>query len=531
MNILLVDDDIPTMDLILSSIDWPALGIEKVHTAYSCQPAKAILRSENIDLVISDIEMPKGSGLELLQWIREQGIPTEFVLLTCHEKFEYAATAIKMEVMEYIIKPFDPEIMKLTIRRCAKKIARKKEEQARLEIGDWHVKNLARDENAFWLSLLNMPVGDLQTLRADLAARGLLISADAAYCLIVTRITDYAVKMEEMGNKLFVFFLKSLYAEEIFHQPDSARTVIRFEDSDVWVVAAAENSPELEHACARMLARCEQTLHLHGTCCVGLPRPLTELAAGFMQIQKIMVSSVGHFGGYFREDQAERESDGQPILNLREIETLLVRMDKREILNRIKREMDIRSSMRRLNEHTLHTLRKEVTQAVYAHMLREGVAATQAVGDEAFDRLSDNACRSPMDLIRWANYLLEKTFQTMEEQSRTDSLVDRVNAYIVAHYFEPLSRDQIAAEFHLTPQYLAKLYSKKTGKFMMDFLREYRLEQARKLLSRGELSVSEVAMQTGFDNFSYFSTLFKKETGISPQQYRASMLKLEENSE
>jgi len=149
MNILLVDDDIPTMDLILSSIDWPAIGIEKVHTAYSISPAKQILLNNSIDLVISDIEMPKGSGLELLQWIREQGIPTEFVLLTCHEKFEYAATAIKMEVMEYIIKPFDPEIMKLTIRRCAQKIARKKEEQSRLEIGDWHLRNLSRDENAF----------------------------------------------------------------------------------------------------------------------------------------------------------------------------------------------------------------------------------------------------------------------------------------------------------------------------------------------------------------------------------------------
>ena len=87
--------------------------------------------------------------------------------------------------------------------------------------------------------------------------------------------------------------------------------------------------------------------------------------------------------------------------------------------------------------------------------------------------------------------------------------------------------DGIAAEFHLTPQYLAKLYSKKTGQFLMDYLREYRLEQAKKLLMKGDMSVSEVAMNTGFDNFSYFSTLFKKETGMSPQQYRASIMKTE----
>ena len=528
MNILLVDDDIPTMDLILSSIDWPAIGIEKVYTAYSISPAKSILTSSSIDLVISDIEMPRGSGLELLQWIREQNIPTEFVLLTCHEKFEYAATAIKMEVMEYIIKPFDPEIMKLTIRRCAEKIARKKEELSRLEIGDWHLRNLARDENAFWLSLLNAPAGDLTALRAEIAARGLLISAEDTYCLIVTRITDYEAKMREMGDKLFFYCLKSIYAEEIFHQPESPRTVTRLEETDAWVIAAAENKPGLEQACAAVLSRCGHTLHLQGTCCVGRPRPLTELASGFMRIQKIMVSSVAHFGECFREEQAQQESGEGQILDLQKMENMLIRKDKRAILNEIKREMDIRSSMRRLNEHALHTLRKEVTQAVYAHMLKEGMQVTRAVGDEAFDRLADNACRSPMDLIRWANYLLERTFQSLEELSRADTLVERVNAYISAHYAEPLSRDDIAAAFHLTPQYLAKLYSKKTGKFLMDALREYRLEQAKKLLTRGDTSVSEAAMKTGFDNFSYFSTLFKKETGMTPQQYRAAATKTEE---
>lgn len=528
MNILLVDDDIPTMDLILSSIDWPAIGIEKVHTAYSISPAKQILLNNSIDLVISDIEMPRGSGLELLQWIREQRIPTEFVLLTCHEKFEYAATAIKMEVMEYIVKPFDPDIMKLTIRRCAQKIARKKEEQSRLEIGDWHLRNLARDENAFWLSLINTPVSDPQTLRTDISARGLLISASDSYCLIVTRITDYETKMREMGDKLFLYCLKSIYAEEIFQLPESPRTVTRLEETDAWVIAAAENRPELERACAAVLSRCEQTLRLQATCCIGQPRPLTELASGFMRIRKIMVSSVAHFGGCFREEQAGEESGDRQILNLREMENLLIRRDRRGILNELKREMDVRSSMHRLSEHTLHTLRKEVTQAVYAHMLKEGMQVTRAVGDEAFDRLADNACRSPMDLIRWANYLLEKTFQTLEELSRTDTLVERVNAYISAHYAEPLGRDEIAAAFHLTPQYLAKLYSKKTGRFLMDALREYRLEQARKLLTQSDLTVSEVAMRIGFDNFSYFSTLFKKETGMTPQQYRAAMLKAEE---
>ena len=58
----------------------------------------------------------------------------------------------------------------------------------------------------------------------------------------------------------------------------------------------------------------------------------------------------------------------------------------------------------------------------------------------------------------------------------------------------------------------------------MDYLREYRIQQAKKLLSREDISVSEAAMQSGFDNLSYFSTVFKKETGMTPQQYRQSVL-------
>ena len=108
MNILIVDDDIPTMDMIVSTIDWQAIGFQQVFTAYSIAPAKKILAENQVDLVISDIEMPRGSGLDLLKWIRDREMDTAFVLLTCHEKFEYAATAIKMEVMEYDDKPFDP---------------------------------------------------------------------------------------------------------------------------------------------------------------------------------------------------------------------------------------------------------------------------------------------------------------------------------------------------------------------------------------------------------------------------------------
>lgn len=64
---------------------WAVSSVDK---AYNIEQAKKILLSKNIDLVISDVEMPMGSGLDLLRWFREQEMEGEFLLLTCHEDFQ-----------------------------------------------------------------------------------------------------------------------------------------------------------------------------------------------------------------------------------------------------------------------------------------------------------------------------------------------------------------------------------------------------------------------------------------------------------
>ncbi|MBR5945423.1 MAG: response regulator [Lachnospiraceae bacterium] len=85
MKVLIVDDDIATVDVIKNTVDWTDLGVSDVFTAYNIKSAKSVLLDEDIDIVISDIEMPQGSGIDLLEWFRERELDGEFLLLTCHE--------------------------------------------------------------------------------------------------------------------------------------------------------------------------------------------------------------------------------------------------------------------------------------------------------------------------------------------------------------------------------------------------------------------------------------------------------------
>ena len=89
MNILLVDDDRFIIKALQETIHWEALGIEQVYTASSLSQAQAIIQSRPIALMISDIEMPQGSGLDLLAWVRSEKYDIQTIFLTNYADFNY----------------------------------------------------------------------------------------------------------------------------------------------------------------------------------------------------------------------------------------------------------------------------------------------------------------------------------------------------------------------------------------------------------------------------------------------------------
>ena len=133
--------------------------------------------------------------------------------------------------------------------------------------------------------------------------------------------------------------------------------------------------------------------------------------------------------------------------------------------------------------------------------------------------MCQKASQSVIDMIRWVSFLLDCTFEYEENVQKQYTLGEKIHQYIKEHYKEDIGRNELAEEFHLAPEYLSKTYKKQMGVNLKDTIAECRIEEAKRLLERGE-RVSDVAEEVGFDNFTYFSTMFKKYTGITPNQYR-----------
>ena len=87
-------------------------------------------------------------------------------------------------------------------------------------------------------------------------------------------------------------------------------------------------------------------------------------------------------------------------------------------------------------------------------------------------------------------------------------------------YTEPLSLTQISEYINVNPSSLSSEFNAEMGMSLTEYISRLRLEHAQRLLADTDLSVSEIACQSGFANVKYFREVFKKQTGMSPQQYR-----------
>ncbi len=111
MNLLIVDDEYFIVQSLLRDLDFDALGITSVSTAFSVQQAQDVFAEKHIDILLTDVEMPRHSGLYLIEWANEQGYKPLSLILTGHPLFDYAQRAVKLHCFGYILKPAAPDVL------------------------------------------------------------------------------------------------------------------------------------------------------------------------------------------------------------------------------------------------------------------------------------------------------------------------------------------------------------------------------------------------------------------------------------
>ena len=109
MDILIVDDEHREVAIIEHLLKGAPFNIKRIYKAYSLKETIEILKKYPVPVVLCDIEMPGGNGLELAEWIEDNKLETEIIYLTGHTDFSYVRTALRFGVVDYLVKPIERE--------------------------------------------------------------------------------------------------------------------------------------------------------------------------------------------------------------------------------------------------------------------------------------------------------------------------------------------------------------------------------------------------------------------------------------
>lgn len=496
-HLLLVDDEDLTVERLRSAIDWPSLGVSQVFSAFSMQQAQKLFLSERIDVMVCDIEMPAGSGIELLRWVREQGYPTVNIFLTGHADFSYAKDALSLQTLEYILKPVSFEEVERVVRRAVLQVkARQEEEETR--------------RLQFFRRLIQgeiMPNSD--SIGRAAQKIGLPYSAASACIPALLASKDHFIMEETSGAWDTSPAIRNI-VEETVH-PLLCRP-LSFSGCLLLLFPDSLSQTEAAQHCQAALDAVFCSLSFHLLFCLGEKVPLEELKSQVTRLQ-LEEREIVQDSGVFLMDASQKPRrspvGAKPSYAL--WRTMLEQGDPDSVTRHVQAYLD---SLPRVDRETLCRFYDGYWQMAYT-LLRSHDISAHFLESSYPDEVTHSLPR----LIGWVE-TLNRGLSDCLKNGETGAVVDRAKAFIEEHIQGPVSRNQVAESVHLTPEYLSRVFRKETGRSLIEYITDVKMEAAQELLSHSDLPVSQIAAQLGYGNFAYFSQLFRTRFQESPSDYR-----------
>lgn len=159
-------------------------------------------------------------------------------------------------------------------------------------------------------------------------------------------------------------------------------------------------------------------------------------------------------------------------------------------------------------------------QMVNTVLMKNNIEAHELFVNTEYETYRKMSLKNYDNYMEFCKYLLQKAYSYIDYVRENTSIVEVVKKYIEEHYNEEISRNELAGIVYLNADYLARLFKKEEGISITDYVIRMRIKKASELLQYSEISINEIAMKVGYDNFSYFSRLCKKMLGCSPKDYR-----------
>lgn len=507
-KIIFLDDEAITLKLLASAIDWRKHRIELCGVASDGEEGIALFRQVEPDIVITDIRMPRMSGIELAGTLRQAHKKVKIVLLSAYAEFEYPRSAISYDISEYLLKPLDEDKLEAAIVRIVQELDREQVvsstiESYRLEQAEKQLQQLLvlNHSGGRRNSPLVLPDG----LAAALEGVNTLI-----HCLCVTNPHELSLSGD-------VEVIRQLIKEQL--GPGTA--VAAISRVELIVLMTSRRPGQVEG----MLQALRRQAHpiVAGVSLVEHPLPLATahrqaavaLDECFYAIQEVCCysPSIADFTGDIGRNLA---SLAQPVQGL-------VEQGKGDELAATLQEQITEMMCRRVEPALIIDFVFDVLSWVKLELTKQQRTAHVA-GLETISRERLRACVSSRSLVAYLNHLLPTIGQAVRQLLAEEPgyyIVRQAKDYTRQHYAEAgFALEDVATHVGLSKNHFSQIFHKVTGQKFWDYVTQVRIDKAKELLKQSNCSNYEICRAIGYESEYYFSKIFKKVVGVAAQQYR-----------
>ena len=517
LNLIIVDDEYHALQAIKTAVDWQELGISHVFEAANIKEAKNIFRAHPVHLMLCDIEMPQGSGLDLLAWVRERYPAVRCVFLTCHAEFAYAQRAIELGSTEYILKPVAGQRLKEAVLKAMGEV----KADRLVERGQLWLTQQPLFVEHFWFDVIKGRIPPSKDALQEAAqARGITYDLTGKFVPVLLSLEEVGTteSLEELRRSLWQL------AREIIVGTSVGGSMVQL--SGELALALAEQDPKtVKSHCHLFIKEAQERFQAQLSCYVGVETAPHKLAVAVGDLIRIREHSVAPKGQVFLLERAVRQADGpKPPIHLPDAElwlTLLEQRDPQRLVAEARKYLEHTMETTGLDTHALYVFQQDFLQLFYYVLRNKGVQAHQLFQGEETVELQKRSTRSLDDLLQWLEHIVGEFKKQCQESM---SVVEQVRLYIAQNINDVnITCKEIADYVGYNPDYLNRIFRDRTGLTIVQYLVQERMEMAKKLLVRTDMQISSVASQVGYTNFSYFAKVFKGYTNMTPSEYRRAL--------
>lgn len=528
-HVLIVDDEIHSIRGVQAGVNWEKHDITSVYTANNLRQAQEVFLHNKVDLLLCDIEMPKGSGLDLLKWVRGHYPTTEAIFLTCHSDFSYAKQALQLKSFNYLLKPVDYQELEEVIKEALEKIKKDQEvkmvETSYLQLKESHQSVL---KERFWLDLIQQVVpSKLDRIEAHMKLHQLSFPESTTFLPILFHVQRWKKELSVHEEKVRENALQQSVIEVIAQNGIDAH-VVNLETGYVLVImplTSVVQMDEIKNDINQYISEFSQYFSCDLCCYIGHQVPVQEVTNMVATLQEVDRNNVTVTNQVLVFRNKKKGLCSTPLIPSSVWVNVMKSGPKEHFLHFINQYFSDWKKSDYITAQSLHLFYQDFLQLIFYVLQVKGIQANQVYSQNLLTEKPKKVLRSLDSLQEWILYIAEVAMDQIHLPQEKGSVVDIVKKYINEHLGEQrLSREDIANFVYLNPDYLTRLFKKQTGLSISDYLQQQRMEYAKKLLIETNMPVSEVALSVGYSNFSYFSTIFKKSTALNPMEYRKMSL-------